>query len=620
MTANNSGGQRGQVLVVMALLTFFVFTGVSAVAVDLGNGYLEKRRLQNAADAATLAAGNVMVQPTGTQTLAKSEALEIVRGRLGPSYEWPATNEGTGVGLTNGIEFSADSVRVALKKSTGTFFAGFFGVNQVTVATRARASLNADGVLPIAVKRWSDGDTSKALTAIAGNPETVTDYLLPDSSDTVGDWPDGWPGGITGNVYGGTTRAWASDSNHGEVMEILGQGAVANVAQGSDFHFFVAPDVRDITYTPPTYIPPVEASTSIQNLRDIESALFLGKGFKGYPPYVGQQLGTMNGTATNFAVSAMEAAFPAGSRVVAMVYDGTVYRKPDYVIRVAPAVQQDSDDLLIASPIDYTVTIDETNNFNGVVQLTVAGLEGWGDWEFLPPATRQDLGGGHFRYDVLVTGADVSLTLRVSGTVARKGARTALIQAFSPSTGMLRTGSATVVVGNELSFAVLCNEAFKVVEQGSNGRFDLDVQGYNGFDEWVNASYTPIPLGAAPAFTGTISLSNTSVHAKNNAALRVNYSIPDTHSTGTWIVRIELDDSDIAHDDQRIDLVLQVTVPSTGGPVANTTSYVTVLGYAAFIVDHYDTNTTFGYAVSGLHDNPRDVGKGMAARLVGWSQ
>lgn len=622
MSTDTQRNQRGQVLVVMSLLTFFVFVGVSAVTVDLGNGYLEKRRLQNAADMAALAAGNVMVQPSGTTTLAKSEALEIVRRRLGASYEWPVTNEGSGVGLTNGIEFSGDSVRVALRKSTGTFFAGYFGVNEVTVATRARASMNADGVLPIAVKRWSDGDTSKLLTSAAGNPETVTDYLLPDASDTVGDWPDGWPGNITGNLYGGTARTWASDdSNHGEMMEILGQGALANVANGNDFHFFVAPDVRDITHTPATFMPPIEPSTSIQDLRDIESALFLARGFKGYPPYVGQQLGTMNGTATNFAVAAMKAAFPAGSRVVAMVYDGTVYGKPDFVVRVSPAVQQKTDNLSVASPIDYTVTIDETNNFNGTVQLTVVGLLEWADWEFISPATRHDLGGGAYRYDVVVTGSDVSLTLRVSGTVAREGARTALVQAFSPGTGILRTGNATVVVGDDVSFAVSSNEAFKVVEQGSSGRFDLDVKGYNGFDEWVNASYVASPLGVGPSFTGTISLSNSSVRARNNATgLRVNYSVPDTHSTGTWVVRLQLDDSDSAHDDQWIDLVLQVTVPSTGGTVANTTSYVNVLGYAAFIVDHYDTNTAFGYAVSGLYENPRDVGKGMAARLVGWSQ
>src|SRR5512140_571678 len=71
--------ESGQIILVMAVVVSFVLLGVAAIAIDLGNGELQKRRLQNVADAAALAAGNVMLKPGATQAEAKSAAQTTVQ-------------------------------------------------------------------------------------------------------------------------------------------------------------------------------------------------------------------------------------------------------------------------------------------------------------------------------------------------------------------------------------------------------------------------------------------------------------------------------------------------------------------------------------------------------------
>ena len=66
MNLGKPGSQHGQVLVIVAV-AFTVLLGAAAIAVDLGNGQLQKRRLQNVADAAALAAADVKRVPVTPQ-------------------------------------------------------------------------------------------------------------------------------------------------------------------------------------------------------------------------------------------------------------------------------------------------------------------------------------------------------------------------------------------------------------------------------------------------------------------------------------------------------------------------------------------------------------------------
>jgi hypothetical protein len=57
------------------------------------------------------------------------------------------------------------------------------------------------------------------------------------------------------------------------VIPILGQAADPNVpASGNDFNFWVGLHVRDLTSSPPTFLPPVEPSMTAQQWSDVEAA------------------------------------------------------------------------------------------------------------------------------------------------------------------------------------------------------------------------------------------------------------------------------------------------------------------------------------------------------------
>ena len=59
-TANSSSSDSGQALIIFAVVVLGL-VAMMALALDGGNLYLHRRRMQNAADAATLAAAQVMV-------------------------------------------------------------------------------------------------------------------------------------------------------------------------------------------------------------------------------------------------------------------------------------------------------------------------------------------------------------------------------------------------------------------------------------------------------------------------------------------------------------------------------------------------------------------------------
>ena len=159
MEMRESSLEQGQILVIIATALFFVMLGATAVAVDLGNSFLQKRRLQNISDSAALAAAYELSRGS-TQSDARSAAEAIVASNLGTTFTFPTTNTGSGNDLTEGIEFGLNNVRVALKRSVNTIFAPILGVNNLTVTARSKAQVGSSGVLPISVKRFSGGNTA----------------------------------------------------------------------------------------------------------------------------------------------------------------------------------------------------------------------------------------------------------------------------------------------------------------------------------------------------------------------------------------------------------------------------------------------------------------------------
>ena len=613
-------GERGQAIILMAVGLCFLMLGASALAIDWGNGLLQKRRLQNAADAAALAAATELARG-GTVSGAVAAAQGVVATNTGGAVSLPFDpGSNAGVALDSGIEFSGNSVRVALKKEVPTFFAPVMGVNQLTVGARARAVVGPYSVLPITFKRFSAGDTSAPLSPPA-NPDRVIDYLMP-AQDANGQ-PisiDQWPNPLTESPYpaaSDTPDGHYDPKVSGPVVPLIGHDAVANVANGNDFHFFVAPDVRGFSQLSPTLYNGASLvdAQSAQLLKNQTVGYILSGGYPGPNPLPGEELAAFSGVTNNDAVHAMQQRFKPGDLVTAMVYNGTVYRKPSFNLSVTPYLVSNFGSPPIVST--FQVTLTPLNNFtHSGVQFSVSGLEGFGDWQFESSSPNSI-------YTVAVPGGGpVTLTLKV--TANQPGARTALIQAVAPppvgsGPGQSRTVCATLVVGGVPAFSLSSNEANKVVEQGSGGRFDVDVQGWNGIATedaavaigWVGSAPSNVTLSAP----GTVQVRNG--HTTN---LRVNVDVGAGASVGYWPLRLTVKDADPNHQErnQSILLTLVVTDSSVSPTVLLNTAFVKVLGYANFRIDYFTNNTVYAHAVSGLYSSPDQLGMGMKARLVPW--
>lgn len=140
MTDLYRSSQRGQVLILVAL-AIFVLVGAVALAVDGGNLYAERRKMQNAADAGALAGANDICFNNGTPTTAQQAA------NLYASYNGAESSDATVDDLT---------VTVVVTEVVPTFFAGAIGFREVPVTARAAArcsgAVAAGGIWPLALR------------------------------------------------------------------------------------------------------------------------------------------------------------------------------------------------------------------------------------------------------------------------------------------------------------------------------------------------------------------------------------------------------------------------------------------------------------------------------------
>ena len=124
--------ERGSVLItVAAVLVTLVF--FLALAIDVGVGYAERRKMQNAADAASLAAAWVLAGG-GTDAQIRSAVNEytIVQNEAG-SFVAKYIPGGEDVG-SGSLPSDATGVQVTAIGSAPTFIAGMIGFNQMTAS------------------------------------------------------------------------------------------------------------------------------------------------------------------------------------------------------------------------------------------------------------------------------------------------------------------------------------------------------------------------------------------------------------------------------------------------------------------------------------------------------
>lgn len=216
--------QRG-VVAAMIAISLTALVGLTSAAIDLGMVYNARSELQNAADAAALAAANTMVtQSAGVTTATPGEALQTAKtlslanqslnkplSLLDQDFTIGFWDEDAGAFDASRMGFSSDpsdltAVRVTLRRDdlanspVSTFFAGIFGIDTVDVSATATAFLGFPGEvpgdtvdLPIAIleDKIVDGDGPNCGEVLSFHSESgetaewTTFFKWPTNSPTV---------------------------------------------------------------------------------------------------------------------------------------------------------------------------------------------------------------------------------------------------------------------------------------------------------------------------------------------------------------------------------------------------------------------------------------------------
>ena len=162
--------EAGQTLVLFAL-AMPVMLGMCALVVDIGNLFVEKRTLQQAADAAALAAGQRLPGVVCDSTC--ENAVATLTGNYsgenlfdGDTAALAPCNESAGVTSNCYRILGFDRVEVILMKSVSTFFGGLVGKSSYNVRARAvGARFDYTTTTPGSVDVTPDSTTAAVISA-----------------------------------------------------------------------------------------------------------------------------------------------------------------------------------------------------------------------------------------------------------------------------------------------------------------------------------------------------------------------------------------------------------------------------------------------------------------------
>lgn len=126
-----SESARGQTLP-LVIFCMFSLVAVSGAAIDVGSWYQSKRSLQNAADAAALAAASQI--PKGwSAAVATGSSAYGKNGQAGDSVSYADTS----------VAAANDSVVVTATRQAPTYFSKIFGFASITITATARATVSS---------------------------------------------------------------------------------------------------------------------------------------------------------------------------------------------------------------------------------------------------------------------------------------------------------------------------------------------------------------------------------------------------------------------------------------------------------------------------------------------
>ena len=173
---------RGQALVLMTI-AMTAFLGMAALTIDIGATLQERRQLQNAVDAATLAAVSaVPADPAQADALARfylaANGVDVNDPAVTYQFQSPYNGD-------------ASLVRVEVSRSSTTFFAGVLGINQLTPAAGAVAERVAAGAgrALFAIGTSCGGDAgikiNGSVNNVVGGVHSNSDIQVSGSNNTI---------------------------------------------------------------------------------------------------------------------------------------------------------------------------------------------------------------------------------------------------------------------------------------------------------------------------------------------------------------------------------------------------------------------------------------------------
>ena len=663
--------EGGQSVVLVALM-FAALMGFTAMSVDIGRFYAERRFIQNAVDTAALACAVKYVTSGQDAQQAWNAADQILQQRnlqhnpLGltltyPAYGAPLLYSGANLpqNLIGGI-LPTDNLglgcRVAISVNVPTYLVKIVSstLNTIPLTTRAYAKAKG-GLLPSVIKRYLNiGDTDD-IPGNDGNNEFVDTTAAAGYDSACHAYSDYLPSCIP-----------ASLAQPGQ--EIVLFGASQPSTTDSSFRGYIGLDVRDFSNANPPNSSNlihqsyngVAADATVNTLKDFE-ANWITAGYPGpdictvdtttFKPCA--QIAAINGSSSGIFVDYYNQFFRPGDIGLFQLYDGSTKNVPDFTL-TPPTLAVPASGAIASKTVAYSMSTQFASSSSNICTDVVF------DDGTLTYGPGDTTGKNPFNTG-RITLNNTSLTCSGAGvgnlvSNPTPVSVTSYNQTWSGMTSLLaQQGIYEVFLRGQATAPYQTREhhlPVKVVVAGQTTEYDVSsstvqqsvslaslpssvswtqvVGANNGPARWhttgaspdgqITVSWESCPRkydGSSPlnCYIGSPGNMSTTVTAGTNVNVTADTSGVTTQTSYFGWVRFAGNDAS-GHPVVKLNQVRLDVDQATGG----TTEYIDVIGFAAYQITRMDSNDVYGVAVSpaylDLNESPLSAGKKI--RLVPW--
>ena len=651
---------------------FAVLMGGGAMALDIGRFYAERRFIQSAVDAAALACA-INYSQTGDAAAAWTAGDNVLQLRnlnknplgIAVSYstrgsETYDANVTADQNLNSGIlpvTTSGRGCRVAITAAVPTFLIKAISpaLNTISMTTRAFAKAKG-GFLPSVVKRYLNSSDTDDNPTDDGSNEFV-DTTAQEGFDSACH---------AGSNYAPSCVAATTTTPGREVVLF---GASQKASNDASFRGYVALDVRNFSDASPPgssnlihdSYNGVAPDASVNTLKSFE-ATWIGEGYPGPDVCIVDsanfdkcaQIAVINGSSSGIFVDWYNQYFRVGDIAMFQLYDGTVKSVPDYTF-TPPSLTVPTSGTIASKNVAFTMSSQFAASFSNICTDVVRDdgtlTYGPGDTTGKNPfntgaITTNDTSGsctgtavGNFSSNPTPSG--VSTYNQTWQNMSVTGGQPGIYQAFirgtasAPYASRIHSFPVKVIVDGQVpEYEIIASQSQQSTTMAglpTTISWNIVVGTGTGAAKWLTSGASqdgPITVSwescprsddATPTvlscYINTVGTTSTTITAGNTVAVTVQTSGVATQKSYTGWVRSVGNDR-TGHPVVKLWPVRLDVDQQTGG----TTSYVDVIGFAAYQITKIDSNDVYGRAVTGAHLDPSDgaLAVGKKIYLVPW--